>query len=201
MRVRRRPKTPAWVNIINMPQIVVGPKLKVIASEIITVHRANVFVIVRLVPMHGMLMLAEVKLRMVASLVAIRELVGFAVKGVWHIRVAATTPFSVDFEDDIVAYPSATWTIGPPSNRSPFPVVFVANVLFEIDTIVDALLRERDKMSACLPREMGEDWSVSQSTPWGLTQSLSAHFLAAKYVGMSANGSPGTLWYHTFAPR
>jgi hypothetical protein len=71
MRIRRHPKIPARVNIINMPQIVMRPKLKVIASEIITVHGANVLAVVRLVPMHGMLMLAEVKLRMVASPVAI----------------------------------------------------------------------------------------------------------------------------------
>jgi hypothetical protein len=60
MRIRRRPKTPAWVNIINVSQIIMRPELKVVTLEIITVDRTNVFVLVRLIPMHGMLMLAEV---------------------------------------------------------------------------------------------------------------------------------------------
>ena len=60
MRIRRCPKTPARVNEINVPQIVMRPELKVVTPKIITAHRTNVLVLIRLIPMHGMLMLAEV---------------------------------------------------------------------------------------------------------------------------------------------
>jgi hypothetical protein len=60
MRICRRPKTPARVNIIDVPQIVMCPELEVVPPKIITVHRTNVLVLVRFIPMPGMLMLAEV---------------------------------------------------------------------------------------------------------------------------------------------
>jgi hypothetical protein len=90
---------------------------------------------------------------MVAALVAVCELVDFAVEGVGYIGVAATTPPSIDFEDDIVAYPSATGTTGLPPDGSPFPVVLVANVFFEVDTVVDALSRVKEfNVSLSCPR-------------------------------------------------
>jgi hypothetical protein len=81
---------------------------------------------------------------MVAASVAVRELVDFAVKGVRYIGVATATSPSIDFEDNIVAYPRATRTTGPPPDSSPFPVMLVANVFFEVDTVVDALLRVKE---------------------------------------------------------
>jgi hypothetical protein len=60
MGIRRRPKTPAWVDGINVPQIVMRPELKIVSPKIIAVHRTNVLILVRLVPMHGMLMFTKV---------------------------------------------------------------------------------------------------------------------------------------------
>jgi hypothetical protein len=77
---------------------------------------------------------------MVAAPISVCELVDFAVKGVGYISVAATTSPSIDFQDYVVACPSATRTIRPPSDGCPFPVVLVADVFFEVDTVVYALL-------------------------------------------------------------
>lgn len=85
---------------------------------------------------------------MIAALVAVCKLVVFAIKSVWYIAVAATTSPSVNFQDDIIAYPSAVRAIGLPSYGSPFPVRFVANVLLEVDAIVNALSDERGYRSA-----------------------------------------------------
>jgi hypothetical protein len=90
---------------------------------------------------------------MVAALVAVCKLIGFAVECVWYVGVATTTSPSVNFQDDVVAYPSATGAIGPPPDGRPFPVVLVANVLLEVDTVVDALQRAREEnISLSCPR-------------------------------------------------
>jgi len=75
----------------------------------------------------------------VASSVTIGELVDFAVEGVGYVGVAATTSPSINFKDDVVANLGATRTVGSPSDGSPLPVVLVANVLLEVNTVVDAL--------------------------------------------------------------
>jgi hypothetical protein len=82
---------------------------------------------------------------MVAAPVAVCELVDFAVEGVGYISVAATAPPSIDFKDDVVAYPSAIGTNRSPSDGSPFPVVLVTNVLFEVDAVVNALSRVKEQ--------------------------------------------------------
>jgi hypothetical protein len=46
MRIRRRLKTPARVNIIDVPQIVMRPELKVVAPKIIPVQGTNVLTLV-----------------------------------------------------------------------------------------------------------------------------------------------------------
>jgi hypothetical protein len=83
VRVSRPAPTPAAIHIINMPQMGACPELEVVAAVIIRAERrTDALLVVRLVPVDSVVVLAKVQLRVVAALVAVLELVCFAVEGV-----------------------------------------------------------------------------------------------------------------------
>jgi len=94
--------------------------------------------------MHGIMVLTEVKLRVVAALVSVLELVARVaegaggVEGVGDVVVRPAAAVAVDFEADGVADPGAG-AGGDPFDDGVFPVGFVVRVFFEVDAVVDAL--------------------------------------------------------------
>jgi hypothetical protein len=106
--------------------------------------------------MNSMVMLAEVQFRMIPILVAVRELIVFAIESVGYIIVAAAASTSIDLENDVVAYPAIVGTVGPPPYGGPFSVRFVANVFLEVHAVVYALLIIEMSRSANLQGKCGQ---------------------------------------------
>lgn len=142
MRIRRLPIRPTRIHFINTSQIRRGPKLEIIAPEIIRPQpRTRTLIITRFIPMHCMVMFAKVQFRVVAVRVAVCELVVGGVEGVGDGGVGAAATAAVDFENNVVADPCARGTGGSPADGGPFPVGFVADVFLEVYAVVYALSR------------------------------------------------------------
>lgn len=128
-----------------------------------------------------MVALAEVELGMVAALVTILKLVARSVEGVGNVTVGATASSTIDLQGNRLSHPVAGAVLDP-SQDGVFLIGLVADVFLEVHAIVSFL---NHPVSA---RKPGNEDKVEH------TQEPSPHFLVAKYVGTTSNGSPGAPW-------
>lgn len=135
VRVRRSPKRPVRVDVVNVSQVRRRPELEVIRPEVIRSRTAGTLEVARSVPVDGVVVLAEIQFGVIAALVPLLELIAGAVEGARDVAIRAAASFAVDFERHGVSDPIPRAVLTP-FHDSVFPVGFVANVFLEVDAVV-----------------------------------------------------------------
>lgn len=119
------------------------PKLKVRSPKVIGIYvptgGTGRLEVVGSIPVHGVVMLAEVEFGVVAVPVAVVPLVVGAVEGTGYTAPSSAASFAVDFEADAVTHPDI-FGLASPLYDGIFPIGLVPGVLLEVDAVVNALL-------------------------------------------------------------